>query len=110
MPLRINTKGTLSGEEAAMALLKSAFGGWGGILVGVGIGVVAPAVLPALTSTVGSLAKVLVKGVVTVSDRIVALAGNAMEEVDELVAEVRTEGNGAGNGSWTATGSARNPS
>ena len=83
-----------------MNLLASMSRGWGGILVGVGVAVVVPTVLPLLGSAVGSLVRAVVKGVVIVSDQAVTLAGSALEQVDGLVAEVKADGDGTGNGAW----------
>ena len=86
-----------------MSLLGSVSRGWSGILLGVGVAVVVPVVLPVLGSAAASLAKAVVKGVVIASDRAVALASSALQQVDGLMAEVKADSGGAGNGAWTAS-------
>jgi len=82
-----------------MALLGDAFKGWGGILVGFGAAIAAPAILPAAGSTLRPLAKTLVKGALLAADRVKELVAEAGEQVSDLVAEVRAEATSGTNGS-----------
>jgi Protein of unknown function (DUF5132) len=79
-----------------MALLDDMLkGGLPGVLVGVGVALAAPVLLPAATAGVRPLAKALIKGgllVVTTVREVVAEAG---EQLSDLVAEVQEESTGA---------------
>ena len=83
-----------------MALLEGSVKGWGGIVVGFGAALLAPAILPATRATVRPLLKVLVKGALFVGDQVRGIVSEATEQVNDLVAEVRaeTESNGRGRG------------
>lgn len=61
------------------------------VLVGLGVAMVAPTVLPALASGLRPLAKALVKGGVTLYDAAKEGIAEAGEEVTDLVAETRAE-------------------
>jgi hypothetical protein len=81
-----------------MALLDDVFSGWGGIVVGLGAAVVAPAVLPALGTVVRPVAKGLVRGTLFVSDQAMALvsqvgalAADTRDQVSDLVEEAVAE-------------------
>ncbi len=68
------------------------------VLVGLGVAMVAPTVLPALASGLRPLAKALVKGGVTLYDAAKEGIAEAGEQVSDLVAESRAEmGQGAGH-------------
>jgi Protein of unknown function (DUF5132) len=79
-----------------MALLDDMLkGGLPGVLVGVGVALAAPVLLPAAAGGVRPLAKALIKGgllVVTTVREVVAEAG---EQLSDLVAEVQEENAGA---------------
>jgi hypothetical protein len=65
------------------------------VLVGLGVAMVAPTVLPALASGLRPLAKALVKGGVTLYDAAREGVAEAGEQLSDLVAETRAEmGNG----------------
>ena len=61
------------------------------VLVGLGVAMVAPTVLPALASGLRPLAKALVKGGVTLYDAAKEGIAEAGEQVSDLVAESRAE-------------------
>ncbi len=61
------------------------------ILVGVGVALVAPVILPALGYVVRPLAKGIVKAGLTVKDMVVGIAAEAGEQISDLVAEARAE-------------------
>jgi hypothetical protein len=75
-----------------MALLEDVTkGGFSTLLVGIGAALVAPTVLPALGSSLRPLAKALVKGGVLLYDSVKESVAEAGEQLNDLVAEVRTE-------------------
>jgi len=85
-----------------MSLLESATKGWGGgILVGIGAALVAPIVLPAAGATVRPLAKGLIWGFLAAAEKVRELAAETREEVNDVVAEVRSE---QGDGNAAASG------
>ena len=74
-----------------MAFLENVLGGTaGGILAGVAVAVVAPAILPAGIG-LGSLAKTVVRGVLAITDGIVAVGHQVTETVGDLVVEARND-------------------
>ena len=82
-----------------MALLEDALGGWGGgLVVGVGAAIVAPAVVPVAGASLRPVARVLVRGLLAVSDGLRGVFAEASEQVTDLVAEVRAESVGRGEG------------
>jgi uncharacterized protein DUF5132 len=68
-------------------------GGWTTALVGVGVAIVAPSVLPAIGSAMRPLAKAVVKGGVLVYDAVKEGVAEAGEQVNDLIAEARAEMN-----------------
>ena len=60
-------------------------------LLGLGVAIVAPAVLPTVTSMLRPLVKAVVKGGVAVYDAAREGIAEAGDEIDDLVAESRTE-------------------
>jgi hypothetical protein len=75
-----------------MALLDSALKGWGpGVLVGVGAALAAPVVVPAAAAVIRPLAKAAIWGCLAATDKIKELAAETREQVNDLVAEVRSE-------------------
>lgn len=74
-----------------MALLEDAFGGWSGLLLGVGAVVVFPSIGPAVGSVIRPTAKALIKGSLIVSDQLAGLAGAAAGQMRDLVADAREE-------------------
>jgi hypothetical protein len=82
-----------------MALLENAIGGWtGGVLVGLGAALVMPSVWPAAGTTMRPIAKTLVRGALLVADGVKGVVAEASEQMSDLVAEVRAETAGKGNG------------
>jgi hypothetical protein len=75
-----------------MALLEDVFKGtWGVALVGVGVALVAPTVLPAVGAALRPLAKTAIKGGVILYDTVKETIAEAGEQVNDMVAEVRAE-------------------
>ena len=81
-----------------MALVESLFKGWGGMLVGFGAGIAAPTLFPDAGSKVRPVAKTVVKGMLAVADGLKTAVAEATEQVNDLVAEVRAERAGNGDG------------
>jgi hypothetical protein len=61
------------------------------VLVGIGVALAAPTVLPALASGLRPLAKAVIKGGVLVYDAAKEAVAEAGEQFNDLVAEARTE-------------------
>ena len=67
-------------------------GSWGAALVGVGVALVAPTVLPAVGAALRPLAKSAIKGGVMLYDTVKEGVAEAGEQITDMVAEVRAEG------------------
>jgi hypothetical protein len=81
-----------------MALIK----GWGsGLLIGVGAALAAPVILPAAGAVVRPVAKGLIWGVLLAGDKVKELFAETREQMNDLVAEVRSE---YGDGVTTTNG------
>ena len=79
-----------------MALFDNVVEGFGSswvptVLVGVGVALVAPAVVPALAAGMRPLAKAVLKGGIMVYDKGAEVLAEASEQLSDLVAEVRSE-------------------
>lgn len=75
-----------------MALFEDVLkGSWGAALVGVGVALVAPTVLPAVGAALRPLAKTAIKGGVLLYDTVKESIAEAGEQVTDMVAEVRAE-------------------
>lgn len=79
-----------------MALFDEVFEGFGSswvssALVGVGVALVAPIVVPALAAGMRPLAKAVLKGGMMVYDKGTEVFAEAGEQFSDLVAEVRSE-------------------
>lgn len=75
-----------------MAILEDVLkGSWGAALVGVGVALVAPTVLPAIGAAIRPLAKSVIKGGVLLYDTVKESIAEAGEQVNDMVAEVRAE-------------------
>ena len=79
-----------------MALVDDIIEGFGSswvptLLVGVGVALVAPAVIPALAIGMRPLAKAVIKGGMMVYDKGAEVFAEAGEQLSDLVAEVRSE-------------------
>jgi hypothetical protein len=66
-------------------------GGWTTALVGVGVALLAPSVLPAVGAALRPLTKALVKGGVMAYDAAKESLAEAGEQVNDLIAEARAE-------------------
>lgn len=74
-----------------MALLDDLTKGPVPVLVGLGLTVAAPAVIPAVASGLRPLVKVMVKSALTLFDAVKEGITEAGEEVNDIVAESRTD-------------------
>jgi hypothetical protein len=75
-----------------MALLDEVFSGWGTtVLIGVGVALAAPVLLPAAGAVVRPVAKGLIKGGLFVVDSMKKLLAEGQEQPSDLVAEARAE-------------------
>src|SRR5262249_29011827 len=86
----------MSRRNGAMALFDDIVEGFGSswvptVLVGVGVALVAPVVVPALAAGMRPLAKAVIKGGVMVYDKGAEVLAEAGEQLSDLVAEVRSE-------------------
>jgi Protein of unknown function (DUF5132) len=91
-----------------MALLDDMLkGGLPGVLVGVGVALVAPVLLPAAATGVRPLAKTLIKGGLIVAETVREVVAEAGEQLSDLVAEVQDERAGATTTPRTETGESR---
>jgi len=72
--------------------------GWGGgVLIGVGAAIAAPVILPATAAIVKPIAKGLIWGYLTATDRLKETVAETREQMNDLVAEVKAEyADGAG--------------
>src|SRR5215831_1328219 len=61
------------------------------VLVGVGVALVAPMVVPALAEGIRPLAKAVIKGGIMVYDKSAEMLAETGEQLSDLVAEVRSE-------------------
>ena len=64
---------------------------WPNILVGVGVALVAPVILPTVGYVVRPLAKGVVKVGLSVKDMVVGVAAETGEQVSDIVAEAKAE-------------------
>ena len=86
-----------------MALFEDVLkGSWGAALVGVGVALVAPTVLPAVGAAIRPLAKSAIKGGVLLYDTLKESIAEAGEQVNDMVAEVRAEVEEEGDGTTEA--------
>jgi Protein of unknown function (DUF5132) len=91
-----------------MALLDDMLkGGLPGVLVGVGVALAAPVLLPAAASGVRPLAKALIKGGFVVAATVREVVAEAGEQLSDLVAEVQEESASAATASRTETSESR---
>jgi len=79
-----------------MALFDNIVEGFGSswvptVLVGVGVALVAPVVVPALAAGMRPLAKAVLKGSIMVYDKGAEVLAEAGEQLSDLVAEVRSD-------------------
>jgi hypothetical protein len=91
-----------------MALLDDMLkGGLPGVLVGVGVALVAPVLLPAAATGVRPLAKTLIKGGLIVVETVREVVAEAGEQLSDLVAEVQEERTSSATEPKTQTGESR---
>jgi hypothetical protein len=75
-----------------MALFDDLLSGWGStVLIGVGVAIAAPVLLPAVGAVVRPVVKGLVKGGLLVADSLKELAADGAKQVGDLVAEAKSE-------------------
>lgn len=75
-----------------MALLDDVFSGWGTtVLIGVGVALAAPVLLPAVGAVIRPVAKEIIKGGLYLMDSLQELAAEGSEQLSDLVAEVKSE-------------------
>ncbi len=75
-----------------MALLDDVFSGWGTtVLIGVGVALAAPVLLPAAGAVIRPVAKELIKGGLFVMDSMRELLAEGQEQLSDLAAEARAE-------------------
>jgi hypothetical protein len=75
-----------------MALLDDVFSGWGTtVLIGIGVALAAPALLPAVGEVIRPVAKGLIKGGLYVADSLQEIVAEGSEQFSDLIAEVKAE-------------------
>jgi len=75
-----------------MALLDDVLSGWSStVLIGVGVALAAPILLPAAGAIVRPVAKGLIKGGLFVADSLKELVSEGQEQLSDLVAEAASE-------------------
>jgi len=75
-----------------MASLDDLFSGWGTtVLIGVGVALAAPALLPVVGAVVRPVAKGLIKGGLALADTLQEVVAESGEQLSDLVAEVKAE-------------------
>jgi hypothetical protein len=75
-----------------MALLNNGLGGWGEtLLLGAGVAIAAPIVLPVVEAVVRPVAKLAIKGGLFAADTVREFITEGGEQVSDLVAEARAE-------------------
>src|ERR687888_628106 len=87
-----------------MALLDTMFEGWGpSVLIGVGVALAAPLLLPTLAAGGRPLVKTLVKSYLVVADAVSEVVAETGEQLSDLVAEARAEREAAAKGATMAS-------
>jgi hypothetical protein len=64
---------------------------WPNALVGVGVVLLAPVIIPAVAGGLRPVVKTLVKGGIMVTDKVNSMVAEAGEQLDDMIAEVRAE-------------------
>jgi Protein of unknown function (DUF5132) len=82
-------------------------GGLPGVLLGVGVALAAPVILPAAAAGARPLAKALIKGGILVATTVREVVAEAGEQLSDLVAEVQEEGATVTTEQRTETGGSR---
>jgi hypothetical protein len=90
-----------------MALLDEGLGGWiPTALIGIGVALAAPILLPAAASGFRPLAKTVIKGYLAVADSVMEVVAEAGEQLSDLVAEAQAERTAAATAATAAATSA----
>lgn len=75
-----------------MAFLDKVLNGWGSTaLIGIGVAVAAPVLLPAVGAVIRPVAKGVIKGGLFVADSLRELVAEGSEQVSDVVAEAKAE-------------------
>jgi uncharacterized protein DUF5132 len=75
-----------------MALLDDALKSWGpSVLIGVGVALAAPIVVPALGSVLRPVAKEIIRGYLSLADKLREFSADMGEQLSDVVAEVQAE-------------------
>ena len=75
-----------------MALFNGVLNGWGpGLLIGVGVAVAAPILLPAVAVGARPVARTLIRGGLVVAETVQGVVAEVGEQLSDLVAEVQAE-------------------
>ncbi|HXG18527.1 MAG TPA: DUF5132 domain-containing protein [Methylomirabilota bacterium] len=75
-----------------MAALDDLFSGWGTtVLIGLGVALAAPTLLPTVGAIIRPVAKGLIKGGLYIADSLQELVAEGSEQISDLVAEVKAE-------------------
>lgn len=75
-----------------MGWLDDALSGWGTtVLIGIGVAVAAPVLLPAVGAVIRPVAKGLLKGGLALADSLQEVIAEGGEQLSDLIAEVQAE-------------------
>ncbi len=75
-----------------MAALDDLFSGWvTTVLIGLGVALAAPTLLPTVGAIIRPVAKGLIKGGLYIADSLQELVAEGSEQISDLVAEVKAE-------------------
>lgn len=87
-----------------MASLDDLFSGWGTtVLIGMGVALAAPTLIPAVGAVIRPVAKGLIKGGLYIADSLQEIVAEGGEQLSDLIAEVQAERTAAAAASVTAT-------
>ncbi len=87
-----------------MASLDDLFSGWGTtVLIGVGVALAAPTLIPAVGAVIRPVAKGLIKGGLYIADSLQEIVAEGGEQLSDLIAEVQAERTAAAAASVTTT-------
>ena len=87
-----------------MALLDDVFSGWGTtVVIGVGVALAAPALLPAVGEVIRPVAKGLIKGGLYIADSLQEIVAEGSEQFSDLIAEVKAERSAAATAAAATT-------
>jgi hypothetical protein len=93
-----------------MGLVEDALeGGMPRVLLGLGVAVAAPIVLPAVANGVRPIAKTVIRGWLAAAAGVKGLTSKTREQMGDLVAEVRSEREGAEGAGAPAAGAVTAP-